>query len=109
MSSRRSTALRPRTEVDVVIALTRTSGEPCALDPAHIERVETSPTTVVHLTDGARYCVTDTLDEIVDRIRHFRAGVMTTAWRIVDSGPEATTGSPDRLTPALTGGGPRPL
>lgn len=65
-----------------MIALTRTSGEPCSLDPAQIQRIEAHPTTVVYLTDGAKYCVTDTLAEIIGKVQHYRAGVMTTAWRL---------------------------
>jgi flagellar protein FlbD len=63
-----------------MIGLTRTSGERCLLDPAHIQRVETHPRTVVHLTDGAHYCVEEDLDEIVSRVRAHRAVAVDTAW-----------------------------
>jgi flagellar protein FlbD len=63
-----------------MIGLTRTSGERCLLDPAHIQRVETHPRTVVHLTDGAHYCVEEDLDEIVARVRAHRASAVATAW-----------------------------
>jgi flagellar protein FlbD len=74
-----------------MIALTRTSGEHCLLDPARIQRIEAHPGTVVFLTDGARYCVAESIDEIVGRVRTSRAGVLTTAWRIVDG---TATGRP---------------
>jgi len=74
-----------------MIGLTRTSGEHCLLDPADIQRIEAHPTTVVYLIDGARYCVQETIDQIVGRVRAFRAGVVTSAWRIVDG---AATGRP---------------
>jgi flagellar protein FlbD len=66
-----------------MIGLTRTTGERCTLDPAHIERIEPHPETVVFLTDGARYVVVETVDQVIDRIRDFRAGVMVSAWRVV--------------------------
>ena len=47
-----------------MIGLTRTSGERCLLDPADIQRVEAHPTTVVYLTDGARYCVEESIDQV---------------------------------------------
>jgi flagellar protein FlbD len=77
-----------------VIALTRTTGELCSLDPAHIQRIETMPITVVYMTDGARYCVTDTVDEVIAKIQRFRAQVVTTAWRIVETAgrPAAAAG-----------------
>jgi flagellar protein FlbD len=67
-----------------MIGLTRTTGEHCELDPAHIERIEVCPETVVLLTDGARYVVRETLDEVIGRVRDFRAGVMVAALRVVD-------------------------
>ena len=86
-----------------MIGLTRTSGEHCLLDPADIQRIEAHPTTVVYLTDGARYCVEESIDQIVGRVRAFRAGVVTSAWRIVDG---AATGQPaDSLAAVAAGRG----
>ena len=79
-----------------MIGLTRTSGEHCLLDPADIQRIEAHPTTVVYLTDGARYCVQESIDQIVGRVRAFRAGVVTSAWRIVDG---TATGQPAGARP----------
>jgi len=76
-----------------VIALTRTNGEFCSLDPAHIQRVEAHPTTVVYLTDGGKYCVQETVEQVIAKVSRFRARVMTTAWRIVDA--PLHTGGPD--------------
>jgi flagellar protein FlbD len=79
-----------------VIALTRTGGERCLLDPADIQHIETHPATVVHLTDGARYCVEESIDQIVGRVRAYRAGLLTSGWRIVDG---TATGQPVDLRP----------
>jgi flagellar protein FlbD len=89
----------------VVIALTRANGERCSLDPAHIQRVEGDPTTVVHLTDGAKYCVTETVDEVLGAVRRSRAEALTTAWRIVDAGSTPATADGRGVHAAGTVGG----
>lgn len=68
-----------------MIGLTRTSGESCRLHPAAIQRVEAHPSTVVYLVDGAKYTVTESLEEIVRRIRESRAAVMATGGQLADS------------------------
>jgi flagellar protein FlbD len=93
-----------------VIALTRTSGELCSLDPAHIQRIETIPVTVVYMTDGAKYCVTDTVDEVIAKIQRFRAQVVTTAWRIIDTAGQPAAGRGSRAPGSrATAGAGRPV
>ena len=50
----------------------------CAL----IARVEASPETVVTLVDGSRYVVRESVAEIVDKVRAFRASVVLLAGRL---------------------------
>lgn len=66
-----------------MIGLTRTSGEHCCLDPAQIQRIENCPDTVVFLTDGAKYPVLENIDQIVGRIREYRAAVVSSAYQFV--------------------------
>ena len=68
-----------------MIGLTRTTGERCCLDPADIERVEAHPDTVVFLTDGAKYGVVETPDQVMGKVREYRAAVMVNAWRLIDT------------------------
>ena len=68
-----------------MIGLTRTTGERCCLDPAEIERVEAHPDTVVSLTDGAKYVVLETPDQVIGKVREYRAAVMVNAWRLIDT------------------------
>jgi flagellar protein FlbD len=70
-----------------MIGLTRRTGEYCRLDPDAIERVEAHPDTVVHLTDGARYCVLETIDQVIARIREDRAGVIAACY-VLDRGED---------------------
>jgi flagellar protein FlbD len=68
-----------------MIGLTRTTGERCCLDPALIERVESHPDTVVFLTDGAKYVVNESTEQVVAKVRDYRAAVMVNAWRLIDT------------------------
>ncbi|MGY1706139.1 flagellar FlbD family protein [Geodermatophilus sp. SYSU D00697] len=70
-----------------MIGLIRRSGDYCCLDPDTIERVETVPDTVVFLTDGAKYCVVETIDEIIEKIRDDRAGVIAACY-VLDRGED---------------------
>ena len=65
-----------------MIGLTRRTGEHCRLDPDAIERVEAGPDTVVYLTDGVRFCVVESVDQIVARIRDARAASITACWEL---------------------------
>ena len=56
-----------------MIAVTCRNGEHFSVDPSHIERVETDPDTVVHLVDGTKYVVAETLDQLLLAIRDHRA------------------------------------
>ena len=70
-----------------MIGLTRTDGEHCCLDPDLIQRVEGHPGTIVYLTDGAKYAVVETVDDVVTAVRDDRAGAVATAYRLI-GGPE---------------------
>ena len=59
-----------------MITVTRLNGPAFALNPDLIERIETTPDTVIHLVEGATYVVRETADEIVARIRESRAAVI---------------------------------
>jgi uncharacterized protein YlzI (FlbEa/FlbD family) len=56
-----------------VIAVTCRNGEHFSVDPESIERIETTPDTVVHLVDGTKYVLTDSFDQLLRSIRDHRA------------------------------------
>ena len=62
-----------------VITLTRLNGQPFALNPDLIERLDVTPDTVVTLIDGAKYLVAEPLEAVIDAIRRFRASVVALA------------------------------
>jgi flagellar protein FlbD len=65
-----------------MIIVTRLHGTTVAVNCDLIERVEASPETVVTLVDGSRYVVRESVAEIVDKVRAFRASVVLLAGRL---------------------------
>ena len=65
-----------------MIRVTRLNGEQFALNPDLIERVEGHPDTVVFLVDGTRYIVRESVDEVLDEIREYRASILATAYEM---------------------------
>ena len=77
-----------------MIRVMRLNGEHFALNPDLIERVEGHPDTVVFLVDGTRYIVRESVDEVLDEIREYRASILATAYAMdrgtYRTGPAAT-------------------
>jgi flagellar protein FlbD len=62
-----------------MIMVTRYHGRSLALNCDLIECAEATPDTVVTLVDGTRYVIQESLDEVIDKVREFRASVVTRA------------------------------
>jgi flagellar protein FlbD len=73
-----------------VIILTRLGGQPMALNPDLIEKAEATPDTVITMLDGHKLVVADSIAEVVDKVRLWRASVAAEAFAL--SGEEPTTG-----------------
>ncbi|HEV8426054.1 MAG TPA: flagellar FlbD family protein [Actinomycetes bacterium] len=78
-----------------MIIVTRLHGSNMAVNCDLIERVEATPDTVVTLVDGSRYVVRESVGEIVDKVRAFRASVVLLAGRL----DQQTTGQQLYLVP----------
>ena len=65
-----------------MIILTRLHGTSVAVNCDLIERAEAAPETVVTLVDGSRYVVAESVAEVVDKVRAFRASVVVLAGRL---------------------------
>ena len=65
-----------------MIRVTRLNGERFALNPDLIERVEGHPDTVAFLVDGTKYVVKESVDEVLDEIREYRAGILATSYEM---------------------------
>ena len=65
-----------------VIRVTRLNGERFALNPDLIERVEAHPDTVAFLVDGTKYVVKESVDEVLQEIREYRASILATSYEM---------------------------
>jgi len=62
-----------------MILLTRLNGPQFAVNADLIERAEATPDTVLTLVDGTKYIVEETVQEVIERVRTFRASVLVAA------------------------------
>ena len=60
-----------------MIMLTRLNGGQFVLNPDLIERVESTPDTVITLVDGKHYLVTEGLREVIDLVQRSRAALLS--------------------------------
>ena len=85
-----------------MIQLTRLHGQRFALNCDLIERVEETPDTIVTLVDGTKHVVTESLDEVVDRVRGFRAAVVAHAQQLTTPpAPTPAAAAPADEAPVL--------
>ncbi len=70
-----------------MIILTRLNGEQFAVNCDLVERVDAHPDTVLTLVDGTKYIVAESLAEVVDRVRDFRAGVLARSAKLPHQSP----------------------
>lgn len=73
-----------------MIVLTRLSGSVFALNSDLIERVDSTPDTVITLVDGAKYVVSESLEQVVGAVRAYRSGVIADSAALTDAAPESS-------------------
>jgi flagellar protein FlbD len=59
-----------------MIMLTRLSGSRFVLNSDLIERVDATPDTVISLTDGTKYVVSESLTQVIAAVRAFRSEIV---------------------------------
>jgi len=62
--------------------LTRLGGQPMAVNPDLIEKAEATPDTVITMVDGHKLVVSDSVPEVVDKVRAWRASVAAEAFAL---------------------------
>jgi flagellar protein FlbD len=62
-----------------MILLTRLSGSAFVLNADLIERLDSTPDSVVTLVDGKKYVVAESLTQIVDLVRTWRGAILATS------------------------------
>jgi flagellar protein FlbD len=94
-----------------MISLTRLNGDRFAINADLIERAEETPDTVITLTNGAKYLVAETLDELLHQIQVHRARILALAGQMADDVAPAGDQrlrllvAPEPSTAAKAGGG----
>src|SRR2546425_10398551 len=86
-----------------MITVTRLNGPAFALNPDLIERIESTPDTVITLVDGAKYVVRESVDELVARVRESKAAIIALShlFEHPSSGGPTPRGVPPPPTPPL--------
>lgn len=59
-----------------MIVVTRLNDSQFAINPDLIERIHANPDTTLVMVDGAKYIVTESLAEVIERIANYRARVI---------------------------------
>ncbi len=80
------------TWMDPLILLRRLGGPVFTLNPDLIERAEATPDTVVTLIGGNKYVICESLDELVELIRDYRAGIIASAEAMTAGAPHTDSG-----------------
>ena len=66
-----------------MIELTRLGGTDFVLNPDLIERVEATPDTIIVMVDATRYVVSQSVTEVIERIREDRARLLARVEEII--------------------------
>ncbi|MBC3763758.1 flagellar FlbD family protein [Quadrisphaera oryzae] len=72
-----------------MILVTRLTGAAFAVNPDLLERVEATPDTVLTLIDGTKYLVAESVVEVIDLVRDYRASVVASARSLREPVPAA--------------------
>jgi len=85
-----------------MIILTRLNGDQFAINCDLVERVDAHPDTVLTLVDATKYVVAESLTDVVERVRDFRASVLARSAEMAQRSPlDAITAAvaPSPVTP----------
>lgn len=69
-----------------MIILTRLGGREMAVNPDLIERAEPTPDTVLTMVDGHKLVIAESIDEVIERVRTWRASVASRAYTLSQDG-----------------------
>jgi flagellar protein FlbD len=94
-----------------VIIVTRLNGSQFSVNPDLLQRIDSTPDTVLTLFDGTRYLVLEPMDEVIERIIEYRATLIARAQTmqpgqplrvVVDRAQEAPLDPPVPLRPWMS-------
>ena len=64
-----------------MIELTRINGKSIVLNSDLIEHIECNPDTVIKLTNGNKFVVKETMQEIIDKIMSYKGRVLALSYK----------------------------
>ena len=70
-----------------MIVVTRLNNSQFAINPDLIERIHANPDTTLVMVDGAKYIITESMTEAIDKIARYRARVIALTHEISQTGP----------------------
>ncbi|PQZ96035.1 hypothetical protein CQ018_01755 [Arthrobacter sp. MYb227] len=62
-----------------MIVVTRLNKSRFSINPDLIERIQENPDTVIVMVNGAKYVVTESMEEVIGLVVHYRAAVISLA------------------------------
>jgi flagellar protein FlbD len=65
-----------------MIVVTRLNGPQFAVNPDLLQRVESTPDTILTLIDGTKYIVAETMEDVTELVVDYRARVVATTMAI---------------------------
>jgi flagellar protein FlbD len=75
--------------MDSMIVVTRLNNSQFAINPDLIERIHSNPDTTLVMVDGAKYIVTESMEQVIDKIATYRARVIALTHELSQSGQPA--------------------
>ncbi|MBK4348678.1 flagellar FlbD family protein [Lacisediminihabitans changchengi] len=69
-----------------MIVVTRLNATQFAINPDLIERIHSNPDTTLVMVDGAKYIVTESMSEVIERITNYRATVIALTQQFSSTG-----------------------
>ena len=92
-----------------MIVVTRLNDSQFAINPDLIERIHVNPDTTLVMVDGAKFIVTETLAEVIEKIAAYRAHVIGLAYSAGDTPAGSPDSTPDTRPDAVVPLRPRRL
>lgn len=75
-----------------MIVVTRLNDSQFAINPDLIERIHVNPDTTLVMVDGAKFIVTESMDDVIEKIACYRARIIALAY-------EPPPASPPKMRP----------
>ena len=74
-----------------MIVVTRLNGPKFAVNPDLLQRIESTPDTILSLIDGTKYIVAESLEEVTGRVVSYRARVVAATIALAGEASADTT------------------